>query len=112
MQITLPDGTEVFTHDLSQDHVDKVVRKWVDDHSDEYELPPLHVDVIKAARDKFDGFGNVIHRAGDIIGSSAYEEASTGKKRPQCKFELLDMPEAKYRELRPYAALLTCKVAA
>lgn len=133
--IRLPDGQQLYTDDLSDEHTQKVIRHWVDRHSDEYELPEMRrAQVSERARDPETGewlfeneYGQVVKsRDGDAHvrpGSNLrpIKESqsrivdigeSTGKKLPQCGFELVDMPEAQYREMRPYQYHPTCRTPA
>lgn len=136
LKITLPDGESVFTHDLDDAHTQRIIRHWVDRHSDEYELPGIHkAQQMERARDKETGewlFENVA--TGQIVKSKdgdahvrpgstlrpiresvervAYVEEGTGKKRPTCDFELVEMPEEQYRAMTTYRYFETCKVAA
>jgi hypothetical protein len=134
MRITLPDGTQLCTHEIGDEHWQKIVRHWVDRHSDEYELPglitvPMSEEMVLTSagkriskrewqehvrnctalgKDPGTAEPDGKRRWNQVVG----EQQSTGKKRPACRFELEDMPEEQYREMRPYEPHPTCRVAA
>lgn len=134
MKIVLPDGLALVTHDSSQEHIDRVIRHWVDQHSDVYELPTIRKgQVAERARDSQTGewlyedpSGQVVKsRDGDAHirpGSNlrpikehkerVIDVGVTTKRLPPCRFDLVDMPEPQYRGLKPYEPHPTCRLLA
>lgn len=134
LKLTFPDGESIVTHDLDDAHLQKIIRHWVDRHSDEYELPAMQKgQVNERMRDKetgewlyTDGYGNEVrsrdadahvrpgsqltpmkHHVERVLGIGE----STGKKPPNVKPQLIEMPEEQYRALTTYRYFETCKVA-
>lgn len=132
LKIRLPDGVELYTHDQSQSHIEKIIRHWVDQHSDVYELPTMvKGQVNEYKRDKATGHwcyederGQEVmspHAPGSyqVRGWRPIKESvsrvidvpdTNGKQLPKCAFELVDMTETEYRSMKPYGPHPTCRM--